>query len=419
MDEEAQRRMVDATGLLAYAKRALQDGHVDEAEGTLAGIAQLDVEVRDFHLVAALCAHQRGELGRAAEELRQEVTAFPDNEIARRLLQVILAAQPGPEGRTATPVDDFEREPPEGKIDLFLSLSTVCNYRCVFCSNPTVDPRDKVLLKLESIQGFDALIRERARLVDITGWGEVTLHPEFEAILDYVTRNGASVRMVTNGSNLTEKTVDALGRARIGEVVISVNSLDPDTYQRLHQRPLEPVLKGIERLSRVLDHPRKMSFSFVTTAWNLGELRHFIDFGKRHSTHVACLGLTPTLRDFYPPGLQVEPTPANLALIEDAKAYARAQGVSFWITPHDVRESDGVQARAEGLSERIRKCRWVHTKFFISHDGDVVPCCWSKRVMGNMKRQTFEEIWGGSEYQDLRSRILAGDLTYCRNCGAY
>ncbi len=408
-----------ANAMLRRALDAFEGGEVEEAVGGLCAIADLGIEPRGFHLLAALCLLQRKEVEGAKVELERELALFPGDLGAAGLLGSLLKAEE-PDGSAAqSGEEDFESEAPEGKIDLFITAQTRCNYRCVFCSNPSVDPRQLRSMPLEDIKGFLESMGSRARMVDITGWGEISIHPEFEQILECISRTQAKIRMVTNGSHLTEQVTDAIARANMGQIIVSVNSLNPDTYLRLHQKPLAPVLEGIERLHRKLRNPRVLSFSFVVTSWNLPELKDFIDFGARYRTHVACLGLTPTLKDYYQEGLQVKPTPENLAWIEEAKAYALRRGVSFWITPHETRDADGVQPRQGELSERIKQCRWVYTKFFVGLDGKVGPCCWSKHVLGDARLQSFEEIWEGEAYRDLRERILRGDLTYCKDCGAY
>jgi MoaA/NifB/PqqE/SkfB family radical SAM enzyme len=39
--------------------------------------------------------------------------------------------------------------------------------------------------------------------------------------------------------------------------------------------------------------------------------------------------------------------------------------------------------------------------------GDVVPCCSLFDSMGNLREKSFEEIWRGERYRDLRCAILS------------
>lgn len=57
----------------------------------------------------------------------------------------------------------------------------------------------------------------------------------------------------------------------------------------------------------------------------------------------------------------------------------------------------------------------------ITWDGLVVPCCFDKDAkhrMGNLKNNTFKEIWKQPEYLEFRRKILKGrsEIDICSNC---
>lgn len=66
---------------------------------------------------------------------------------------------------------------------------------------------------------------------------------------------------------------------------------------------------------------------------------------------------------------------------------------------------------------------WNH--FFVQQDGDVRVCCMTGvqgEVLGNINEQTWEDIWYGEKYQNLRKRFLERDpetLKYCKHCLDY
>lgn len=49
---------------------------------------------------------------------------------------------------------------------------------------------------------------------------------------------------------------------------------------------------------------------------------------------------------------------------------------------------------------------WTHVH--VKSDGLVYPCCFSDEVMGDLRKQPFEEIWNGEKYQDLRESLRTG-----------
>jgi radical SAM protein with 4Fe4S-binding SPASM domain len=49
---------------------------------------------------------------------------------------------------------------------------------------------------------------------------------------------------------------------------------------------------------------------------------------------------------------------------------------------------------------------WTHVH--VKSDGLVYPCCFSDEVMGDLRTQSFAEIWNGEKYQDLRRSLSTG-----------
>jgi radical SAM protein with 4Fe4S-binding SPASM domain len=57
----------------------------------------------------------------------------------------------------------------------------------------------------------------------------------------------------------------------------------------------------------------------------------------------------------------------------------------------------------------------------ITWDGAVVPCCFDKDAeyqLGDMKRQTFGQLWRGKKYQDFRASLIRSrsEIEMCKNC---
>jgi MoaA/NifB/PqqE/SkfB family radical SAM enzyme len=69
--------------------------------------------------------------------------------------------------------------------------------------------------------------------------------------------------------------------------------------------------------------------------------------------------------------------------------------------------------RSADLSTRF--CEAPFVKFETLIDGSVAPCCsiWTKQRLGNLDRQSFEQIWNSQDAQDMRASILDGSYRYC------
>jgi radical SAM protein with 4Fe4S-binding SPASM domain len=72
-------------------------------------------------------------------------------------------------------------------------------------------------------------------------------------------------------------------------------------------------------------------------------------------------------------------------------------------------------------SPRIHPCKHLWTSLVVTWDGRVVPCCYdydTKQVLGDLKTQTFAEIWNGPAYVELRRAELEqrNNSELCANC---
>lgn len=112
----------------------------------------------------------------------------------------------------------------------YLQVVRHCNHVCGFCSNPTTPYTHdfesmRVLVDDFVARGYFGII--------LTG-GEPTLHPELPRIAAYANERGLHVRLITNGSRLSQPDfARALGEAGVRLVHVSVYSVRPDVEAKL------------------------------------------------------------------------------------------------------------------------------------------------------------------------------------------
>jgi radical SAM protein with 4Fe4S-binding SPASM domain len=111
------------------------------------------------------------------------------------------------------------------------------------------------------------------------------------------------------------------------------------------------------------------------------------------------------------------------ALVQEAQQLAQAKHIGIVYNAvyrlrweiGEIPLAEGPQLRSDYTAADLRRLGmrkacgvpWAHV--VIGDNGDVHPCCASDRVMGNVTRQPFEEIWFGQPYDDFRRRMLSTD----------
>jgi len=88
--------------------------------------------------------------------------------------------------------------------------------------------------------------------------------------------------------------------------------------------------------------------------------------------------------------------------------------------PKPFRE-DEAQTKADISKGEVwvrKPCYHPWRSFSINEKGEVMPCCATSVVMGNLEKSSFLEIWNGPKYRKLRKTVNSSQpLSFCGNCG--
>src|SRR6266446_4362328 len=98
----------------------------------------------------------------------------------------------------------------------------LCNARCEFCSAWLVQGKP---MPIDLIDRLEVVLPYLAE-IDLVGWGEPLIHPEFGHILDQLRKRAdrrARIALTTNGVHLA-KWVDRLAEAGVKDYAISIHA---------------------------------------------------------------------------------------------------------------------------------------------------------------------------------------------------
>jgi MoaA/NifB/PqqE/SkfB family radical SAM enzyme len=127
---------------------------------------------------------------------------------------------------------------------VYVELTQNCNGACRMCRGRKW-PYDPALNMSDDL--FDRISDEifpSAGLVDLRGWGESTLLPNFSSYLKRTVSSGVRVRLVTNGIGVRNDVWEALFAAN-GIVGVSVDSPDPEVYNHLGRGEFSDALASL------------------------------------------------------------------------------------------------------------------------------------------------------------------------------
>jgi cyclic pyranopterin phosphate synthase len=143
-------------------------------------------------------------------------------------------------------VDQFQRH----KRKLRISLTDRCNFKCSYCmpDHPSWLAKQDILSFEELYRFCEVMIKLGITQIRLTG-GEPLMRKglvNFIYTLNTLRPSGLQRVSMTTNAYYLEKYAVELKQAGLDDLNISLDSIDPDTFFKMTQKPLTPVLKGIE-----------------------------------------------------------------------------------------------------------------------------------------------------------------------------
>jgi len=310
-------------------------------------------------------------------------------------------------------------------------LTGACNLECVHCrasatKAPTPDElsTDEAKRFIDDIAGF-------AKPIIILSGGEPLMRDDVYEIAQYGADKGLRMVLATNGTLVTHEVAKRLKDAGVKRVSISIDGASAKTHDEFRGMPgaFDGALKGMKALKEAGLSPQ---VNTTITKRNLDELPKILDLALElgaDALHIFML--VPTGRGEVLAGEEVSPEEYEGVLnwLYDAQKKVKIQ-LKATCAPHYFRimyqrakqEGARVESMKEGFSAMTKGCLAGTGFCFISRTGEVYPCGYLPALAGDIRKQSFWEIWRNSRvFNELRdSSRLKGKCGICefRNvCG--
>lgn len=148
-------------------------------------------------------------------------------------------------------VDQFQRH----KHKLRISLTDRCNFKCSYCmpDHPTWLAKHDILSFEELYRFCEIMVKLGINQIRLTG-GEPLMRKgvvNFVKTLNQLRAFGLQRISMTTNAYYLEKYAFDLKLAGLNDLNISLDSIDPETFFKMTQKPLQPVLNGISVAKQV------------------------------------------------------------------------------------------------------------------------------------------------------------------------
>jgi MoaA/NifB/PqqE/SkfB family radical SAM enzyme len=265
------------------------------------------------------------------------------------------------------------------------------------------------------------------------GIGEPLLNRDLPRMVAHLKERGASVLFNSNAIALGVRLGRALIDARLDELRVSLDATTPETYARV--RGVDAFAKVVANLERFAGTKREMRAShpqvslwFTALRDNIDEIPSLIPLAQR--VEAAAIHLQRLVYN----GLGLATAEQSLfgrlrereaELLHHVEAAATAAGIVFDGSGAATAEVSLTPTHAD---RPWSACRRPWSLVYVTVHGNVLPCCiapfitrhYAGIILGNLHRQSLEEVWEGRPYLDFRSAIQTDRPPEpCRGCGVH
>ena len=157
---------------------------------------------------------------------------------------------------------------------LVFELTNACNLNCIMCGRNAADFK-LTSFDMDIFRSFEPMM-DTIEEVTLMGWGEPTIHPDFNEMLEIIDRHSARKYFCTNGMNL-KKIKESIFKYNVDVFAVCVDGANSETNSRIRRgsdlKIITSDLKDIvaEKKARGLKYPW-INFVFCAMKSNIREL---------------------------------------------------------------------------------------------------------------------------------------------------
>lgn len=287
-------------------------------------------------------------------------------------------------------------------ISIAIEPTTSCNLRCPECpSGLRSFTRPTGMLESDLFKQTITQLVDTLTYLTFYFQGEPYLHPDFLDMVEFASSQGIYTATSTNGHYLKDEAARKTVTSGLDRLIISIDGTSQETYESYRVGgSLSKVLEGAANMVKWKKEMRSKTphliFQFLVVGPNEHEISEVHKLAKKIGVDEVVLK-TAQIYDYQ----------NGSPFIPQNKKFSRYKKLP-----------DGSYQIKNDL---LNNCWKMWHSCVITWDGKVVPCCFDKDakfVMGDLKENSFDEIWMGEKYKKFRASLLKtrNEIEICQNC---
>ncbi len=311
-----------------------------------------------------------------------------------------------------------------GPEQVVIDITNKCNLKCISCwlysplldkDKPSNEWTGKELQKNILFKLIEDLAFLGTKKIRFTGGGEPFLHKDVMEIIEFTQKKQIEVAITTNFGLVSKEQIKRLIDLNIEELCISIWASNPKIYTRVHPGVSDMYFEKLEEkllyLKDIRKHKPRLTFANVVMNNNFLDFEKMYEMGCQYNVDAiyftlvdTLLGQTDTLL------LNADERRKLLRKAQEIEGRSKKDGICLEFFEGFLRRlsipTDNLE-KGEYDKIAINKIPcyvgWSFAR--VLADGSVAPCCRGvKKIMGNINKKSFKDIWYSSTYNNFRAK---------------
>lgn len=302
-------------------------------------------------------------------------------------------------------------------LSVHFDLTYRCNERCVHCYLDHEDHGE--LTAGECINALEQLARAGTLFLTFSG-GEIFLRKDLEEILGEARRLQFDISLKTNALLVTPERARMLRRYAVRRVQISVYSSEAAIHDGITKVP-GSLQRSLAAIPLLQEQGIQVKLACPLMKQNLLAYRGVMALAEQLGVpYVLDMTITPMMDGSQGP-LEHRVSPeALLPILQDSAL----QSCGTKAVPEDWNSSANIPAHvgssvSSGMESDAYEdlpCSAGHNSCYVSPYGDIYACVQLPMPAGNLRTESFQEIWESAPALERIRNVRESQLPVCSRC---
>src|SRR5580704_12801008 len=293
-----------------------------------------------------------------------------------------------------------------------VDLTYRCNERCIHCY---LDHEDHGEMKTDEIKNVLEQLAQSGTLFLTLSGGEIFLRDDLFELLEFARALHFDLSLKTNALLIDAERARKLRDLNVRRIQISIYSAEPAVHDAITKvrGSLERSLTAIRFLQA---EGLQVKIACPLMKQNLMAYRNVQALAAELGVpYVLDMTITPKM-DGDMSLLQLRSSTSELLpILQDASLNPRACSPNS-LEAETISTGSATSSGIESQAYDDIPCSAGHNSCYISPYGDVFPCVQMPVATGNLRKQTFQDIWFRSEEMNRVRAVRESQLPVCSKC---